>query len=318
MPGHTRNSVFIAAPFDLVWETTNDLERWPDLFTEYATVEILERAGDTVRFRLAMHPDENGKVWSWVSERSTDRDRREVRAHRVETGPFEFMNIRWTYREADGGVLMTWVQDFAMRPGSPLDDEGMTARINTNSAVQMEIIREKVEALGRAGVPTPSRPPAGEPVTAAPRCGHVVASELPVDRRRGGQLRVLLGPRTVGSTSGFMGLATLLPGERIAEHYHPYSEEFLCVTKGSIIVDCNGEPVRVQSDEGLHIPIGVRHRLRNTGTTEASVVFHLGPLAPRPELGHVDTETADSAAANPAAANSAAHPAAADTRVASP
>ena len=47
------------------------------------------------------------------------------------------------------------------------------------------------------------------------------------DRRRGGEVRVLLSPSTVGSTSGFMGTATLAPGERIAEHYHPYSEEFL-------------------------------------------------------------------------------------------
>jgi putative monooxygenase len=26
------------------------------------------------------------------------------------------------------------------------------------------------------------------------------------------------------------------------------------------------------------------------GKVEARIVFHLGPLAPRPELGHVDTE----------------------------
>jgi putative monooxygenase len=35
------------------------------------------------------------------------------------------------------------------------------------------------------------------------------------------------------------------------------------------------------------------------GDVEARMVFHLGPLAPRPELGHVDTEhteTADRAA----------------------
>jgi putative monooxygenase len=34
----------------------------------------------------------------------------------------------------------------------------------------------------------------------------------------------------------------------------------------------------------------VRHRFRNVGSTQARMVFHLGPLAPRPELGHVDTE----------------------------
>ena len=38
------------------------------------------------------------------------------------------------------------------------------------------------------------------------------------------------------------------------------------------------------------IPIGVRHRLVNDGDETAFFVFSCGPLAPRPELGHVDTE----------------------------
>ena len=36
--------------------------------------------------------------------------------------------------------------------------------------------------------------------------------------------------------------------------------------------------------------MNVRHRLMNQGTEEVAIVFHLSPLAPRPELGHVDTE----------------------------
>lgn len=120
--------------------------------------------------------------------------------------------------------------------------------------------------------------------------GVVAAADVAADTRRGGELRVLLGPRTVGSTSGFMGVATLRPGERIAEHYHPYSEEFLYVAQGAITVDLDDAPVPLATGEALFVPINVRHRLRNTGTVDAEVVFHLGPLAPRPELGHVDTE----------------------------
>ncbi|RKN40593.1 cupin domain-containing protein [Micromonospora endolithica] len=118
----------------------------------------------------------------------------------------------------------------------------------------------------------------------------VAATDVPADRRRGGELRVLLGPRTVGSTSGFLGVATLRPGERIAEHYHPYSEEFLYVARGAITVDLDDVPVSLAAGEALFVPVNVRHRLRNTGAEPAEVVFHLGPLAPRPELGHVDTE----------------------------
>ena len=99
-PGHTENSIVIAAPLPLVWELTNDVANWTDLFTEYAAVEILHRDGHTVRFRLTMHPDENGAVWSWVSERTADPEGRQVRAHRVETGPFEYMSIHWRYRRS--------------------------------------------------------------------------------------------------------------------------------------------------------------------------------------------------------------------------
>ncbi|KAB1910961.1 cupin domain-containing protein [Micromonospora sp. AMSO31t] len=121
---------------------------------------------------------------------------------------------------------------------------------------------------------------------------RVSVHDVTPDRRRGGELRVLLGPKTVGSTSGFMGVATLAPGERIAEHYHPYSEEFLYVARGAITVDLDDRPVLLAAGEGLFVPKDVRHRLRNTGDEPAEVVFHLGPLAPRPELGHVDTEGA--------------------------
>jgi putative monooxygenase len=115
--------------------------------------------------------------------------------------------------------------------------------------------------------------------------------DVPADLRRGGAIRVLLSPRTVGSTSGFMGMVTLAPGERIAEHYHPYSEEFLCIVAGEITADLDGVAHALREREGMLISPNVRHRLRNEGDTEASAVFHLGPLAPRPELGHVDTET---------------------------
>jgi aromatase len=145
MTGRTDNRIVIAAPRELTWELTNDLERWPQLFSEYASVEILERNGDTVTFRLTMHPDENGTVWSWVSEREADRASWTVEARRVETGPFAHMNIRWEYEEVPGGTAMRWLQDFAMKPEAPVDDAGMTAHINRNSMIQMERIREQVE-----------------------------------------------------------------------------------------------------------------------------------------------------------------------------
>src|SRR5687768_2096938 len=112
MTGHTQNEITIAAPVDLVWDMTNDVANWPRLFSEYATAEILSEEGNRVTFRLTMPPDENGKVWSWVSERETDRETLSVEARRVETGPFAYMNILWEYEKVPTGTRMTWTQDF--------------------------------------------------------------------------------------------------------------------------------------------------------------------------------------------------------------
>lgn len=150
MAGHTDNAIVIDAPMDVVWSITNDVAGWPQLFSEYASAEVLETTGDTVRFRLALHPDEQGRVWSWVSERTPDEATRTVTAHRVETGVFEFMNIRWEYSQQPDGVRMRWIQDFHMKPEAPIDDAGMTERLNTNTAVQMKLIKQKVEAAAIA------------------------------------------------------------------------------------------------------------------------------------------------------------------------
>jgi len=158
MAGHTDNAIVIDAPMDLTWEMTNDIEGWPRLFSEYASVEVLERKDDTVTFRLTRHPDaENGIVWSWVSERTTDADTRTVRAHRVETGHFEYMKIYWEYREVAGGVRMRWVQDFHLKPTAPIGDSSMEKRINRDSQTQMERIKGLVEeAAARAGAGRPA------------------------------------------------------------------------------------------------------------------------------------------------------------------
>lgn len=150
MAGQTENTIVVDAPFQIVWDMTNDVDNWTNLFTEYSEATVIEREGNTIKFRLALQPDENGKVWSWMSQRIMDVDKGEVHAKRIETGPFEYMNIFWNYTVEDGKTRMTWKQDFAMKPTAPLDNEGMTNRINTNTPVQMKVIKERVEAAARA------------------------------------------------------------------------------------------------------------------------------------------------------------------------
>ena len=72
-PGHTENSVVIAAPLPLVWEVTNDVARWTELFTEYAVgarscTATATRSGSG----SPCTPTRTGSSWSWVSERTAD------------------------------------------------------------------------------------------------------------------------------------------------------------------------------------------------------------------------------------------------------
>ncbi len=147
MAAHTDNSVVINAPRDFVWERMMDIESWPDLFTEYAKAEVLQEDGDTIQFRLTTHPDPQyeGKVWSWTSERTADPENYRSKSRRIETGPFEYMNIEWEFEEADGGTKMRWIQDFAMKPDAPADDATAEEYMNSNTKEQMGVIKERLE-----------------------------------------------------------------------------------------------------------------------------------------------------------------------------
>jgi aromatase len=148
MSAHTDNEVVIGAPLDLVWETANDIERWPELFGgEYAAAEVLERDGDRVRFRLTTAPGPDGATHSWVSERCLDRQRRTVSARRVEPGPFRYMHLFNSFTASPEGTRLRWVQDFEARPDAPFTDEEIQRRIDAGSRVNLRRHKEVIEAM---------------------------------------------------------------------------------------------------------------------------------------------------------------------------
>ena len=119
----------------------------------------------------------------------------------------------------------------------------------------------------------------------------VTAAEVVGDHRHGAEVKALLGPKSVQATSGFMGVGTIRPGEVIREHYHPYSEEFTYLVQGRLVATVDGQPCEIVAGQGMMVPINMRHRLANEGDEDAFIVFSMAPLAPRPDLGHVSTET---------------------------
>ncbi|GAA2425892.1 cupin domain-containing protein [Actinomadura vinacea] len=118
----------------------------------------------------------------------------------------------------------------------------------------------------------------------------VCACDVEPNRRLGGATRVLLSPGSALSTAGFMALLDLAPGEHVTEHYHPYTDEHVYVAEGELVALVNGAELRVRPRESLLIRRGARHRYENRGDRPTSAVLFLGPLAPRPDLGHVETE----------------------------
>ncbi len=118
----------------------------------------------------------------------------------------------------------------------------------------------------------------------------VAGRDVPANRRLGGEIRILLSPSSVGATDGFLGTVSLDCGQFVSEQYNPYSDKFCYVARGSVTVRVNGVPVDLGTDEALMIRRGQRHRIEHRGAQPALLVFHVCPLAPRPELGHVDTE----------------------------
>ena len=149
----TDNSIVIDAPLEYVWERMNDIEDWPNLYTEYAKAEVLEREGQTIKFRLETHPDPeyDNKVWSWVSERTMDPENYTTKSRRIdlENVPFSRMDIEWFFERSNGGTKMRWVQDFAMKPDAPASEEQATEYLNRNTVKQMSVIKERLEEAAK-------------------------------------------------------------------------------------------------------------------------------------------------------------------------
>ncbi len=141
--GHTVNSIIIDAPYENVFETSNQIERWTELFgDEYVKAEVLSREGNRIEFRLT---DKDGN--SWTSFRLLFKENYFAYAQKNEpTFPFKYMKIIWLYSPMDEGVKMTWIQDFEMHPDfKKFTDEQIIGFINEHSQHNLKIFREVIE-----------------------------------------------------------------------------------------------------------------------------------------------------------------------------
>jgi len=140
--GHTCNSIVINAPYDKIFDISNDIPRWTELFgTEYQKAEVVKKEGNKITFRLT---DDEGK--SWVSWRLLFKDKYFAYAEREEPKfPFKYMKIIWLYTQKPGGIELTWIQHFEMDEKAKFNDEQVEGFINKHSKDNLKIFKEVIE-----------------------------------------------------------------------------------------------------------------------------------------------------------------------------
>ena len=140
--GHTCNSIIINAPYDLVFDISNDIPRWTELFgDEYKKAEIVKKEDNKIIFRLT---DDEGK--SWESFRLLFKHKFFTYSERHEPKfPFKYMKIIWLYTQKPEGVELTWIQHFEMDDKAKFNDEQVEGFINKHSKDNLLIFKRVIE-----------------------------------------------------------------------------------------------------------------------------------------------------------------------------
>lgn len=140
--GHTCNSIIINAPYGKIFDISNDIPRWTELFgSEYKKAEVISKEGDKITFRLTDDEDK-----SWVSWRLLFKDKYFAYAERLEPKfPFKYMKIIWLYTLKPEGVELTWIQHFEMDEKAKFNDEQVEGFINKHSKENLLIFKRVIE-----------------------------------------------------------------------------------------------------------------------------------------------------------------------------
>ena len=140
--GHTCNSIVINAPYDKVFDISNDIPRWTELFgSEYKEAKVLKKEGNKITFQLT---DDEGK--SWVSWRLLFKENYFAYAERHDPKfPFQYMKIIWLYHQTPAGVELTWIQHFTMDPKAKFNDTQVEGFINGHSKDNLKIFKDVIE-----------------------------------------------------------------------------------------------------------------------------------------------------------------------------
>ncbi len=141
-----RASIIIRGDADQIFAITNDIARWPELFKEYSHARVLslQRDGRFAKLEFEL-TNEEGQTWrSW---RILDFQERVAIAQRgTPKFPFLYMHLTWLYEPVEGGVQMTWIQDFEMDPKAPVTNEQALARMVSHMQENQKHFKQVLES----------------------------------------------------------------------------------------------------------------------------------------------------------------------------
>jgi quercetin dioxygenase-like cupin family protein len=184
-------------------------------------------------------------------------------------------------RVGPGGALWYVIDgsgrlDLDGAPGPPLvPDRGLW--IPAGATYELECGGAAELRLDMVALPAASpRPGAGNALSAASGADVPLSRDLhdcPVETTGDRKFRVLFGPgRDCATATQFVGE---IPPGRAPDHSHPYDEVVL-ILRGTGVAHVGGADHELSAGLCLHLPLGQRHCLENTGSDAMRVlgVFH--------------------------------------------
>ena len=90
-------------------------------------------------------------------------------------------------------------------------------------------------------------------------------ASLPFITKDGSEIRSILDRTNSSAASQSLAEATLPPGAGTEAHRHPRTEEIYYILRGVGRMTIEGEQQEVGPGDGILIPPGTRHTIRNTG-----------------------------------------------------
>ncbi len=106
---HTKNTIMIDAPFEIIFDLAAEVTRWPQLLPHYRFVrewDPLMPADRLGRRVVAMSAWRTGIPVSWTSTQEIDRGAPEIRYHHL-AGATRGMNVVWRFEPRRATIEVT-------------------------------------------------------------------------------------------------------------------------------------------------------------------------------------------------------------------